>query len=202
MNRSRRNWWLIVFGLVLLMAGFSTWSYPSWAQTVPPTTTPTPTLPAVHPLYGNCNTSENGTIPPPVFEPFLPNSIYVDWCGHALLTLAPQNNVTASQLTQNPVFDPTIGHRIGLFYTTDITETGWFIAQYSYRVDFTNFADLNERSVTLLRELCPLGNICNEILLAKIGKLGATFSVLDAAGEHPLDRPNNKIFVPYASNRK
>jgi hypothetical protein len=140
-----------------------------------------------------------GTVPPPVFEPFLPHSIYVDWCSQALLTIAPPGASAARLRTGEPGFDPAVGHRIGLFYTTEDTTTGWFIARYSYRVDFVDFEDLAERKVALLREICPLGNICNELLLAKIGKLSAAWSVLNAAGEQQIDPLTNKIFVPYVS---
>jgi hypothetical protein len=206
MNRSRSSWLLVVFGLVLLLAGVGPWPRAGWTQTVPP-----PPLPAVHPLYGDCEEDAGGTVPPPVFEPFLPNSIYVDWCGQALLTIAPPGVGAASLPAGEPGFDPAVGHRIGLFYHTadrddddedrdDDGETGWFIAKYSYRVDFDDFEDLRERKVALLREICPLGNSCNELLLAKLGKLSAEWSVLNAAGEQQIN-PLNKIFVPYVSNQ-
>jgi hypothetical protein len=194
MKRSRSRWLLVIFGLLLLLTSLAPGPQAGWAQTVPPPT------PAEHPLYGDCDEEPGGTIGtvPPVFEPFLPNSIYVDWCGHALLTIAPPVGAAAGVHG----FDPTVGHRIGLFYTTETTETGWSIARYSYRVDFTGFDDLSERQIALLRELCPQGNICNELLLAQIGKLGATWRVVNATGEHSITQPNHQLFMPYVSNEE
>ena len=202
MNRTLSIPLLVVFAVVLLLSGMAAGPGAGWAQTMPQ-------LPAVHPLYGDCGdengsiptpTPPDGTVPTPAFEPFLPNSIYVDWCGHALLTIA-QPATAADLAASDQGFDPTVGHRIGLFYTDDDTVTGWRIANYSYRVDFSA-QELAERKIALLRELCPLGNPCNEILLAKIGRLGATYSLLNANGEEPLNPGGNqlnRLFAPYVS---
>jgi hypothetical protein len=217
MNRTLKWPVVVVFGLILFLAGVSAGPTSGWAQgeESTPSATPTPSLPAVHPLYGDCGedgeengtipspTPDNGTVPPtPVFEPFLPNSIYVDWCGHALLTIALSGTLASTLPASSTGFDPAVGHRIGLFYSTDEDETGWRIANYSYRVDFTA-DELEDRKVALLRELCPLGNICNEILLAKLGKLGAEFSLLNENGEQrlaPVGAQTNRVFAPYVSN--
>jgi hypothetical protein len=196
MKHSRNLWLLIALLLVLLLAGLGGLPDGSLAQTVPPP------LPAVHPLYGECEQESDGTLPPPLpeFEPFLPNSIYVDWCGQAILTLAQPGASAANLRGNTPGSDPTVGHRIGLFYSNDQTETGWLIAGYSYRVDFAE-AELRARKTTLLRELCPLGDICNELLVAQLGREGTTFSVLNANGEQQLQPQTSKLFVPFVSNK-
>jgi hypothetical protein len=195
MNRTLSIPLLVVFGVILLLAGMAAGPGAGWAQTVPQ-------LPAVHPLYGDCeeDTGEEGTVPQPVFEPFLPNSIYVDWCGHALLTIA-QPATAAGVPSSLEAFDPRVGHRIGLFYTDDDTPTGWMIAKYSYRVRYTA-SELATRKTVLLREICPLGNPCNELLLANISHLSAQFSLLNADGEVPLTpvgSQSNKLFAPFVS---
>ncbi len=193
MNRNHFVWLLCILAVLLFLASVHPGPRAGWAQTVPPPTPP------VHPLYGKCEENPGGTVPTPSFEPFLPNSIYVDWCGHALLTIAPPNAEAASVSAARAGFDPTLGHRIGFFYSTETTETGWLIARYSYRVDFTDFQDLEARITTLLRELCPQGNICNELLVAWFNKLGAEQRLINAAGTHRLGSAENKLFVPYVS---
>jgi hypothetical protein len=210
MNRRLSVWLVIVFCVLLLLAGMASGPSAGWAQTVPST-------PAVHPLYGDCTEDGEGggtipsptpdsTVPPtPAFEPFLPNSIYVDWCAHALLTIAQPGVAAASVPAASATFDPAVGHRIGVYYNTnalegvDDSDTGWFIANYSYRVDFTP-EEFAARKVALLREICPLGNPCNELLLAKLSKLGAEFSLMNASGEHRI-APNgggaNQLFLPF-----
>jgi hypothetical protein len=149
-------------------------------------------------FYGLCD--DNGTVPlpTPTFEPFLPNSIYVDWCGEAILTIAPPGETIPNLPASAAQFDPAVGHRIGLFYSTDTTDTGWWIANDSYRVDYSA-QELAARKIALLRELCPLGNMCNEILIAQVGRLGAQYSLLDASGERQLNQVESKIFAPLVS---
>jgi hypothetical protein len=191
MNHNRSFWLVSVLAVLLFLANVELGPRTSWAQTVPP--------PPVHPLYGECEENPGGTVPAPSFEPFLPNSIYVDWCGHARLTIAPPDAEAASVSAARPGFDAPLGQRIGFFYTTQTTDTGWFIASYSYRIDFTDLQDLEARITALLRELCPQGNICNELLVAEITKLGAEQKLINAAGKHQLDSAEQKLFVPYVS---
>jgi hypothetical protein len=208
MNRKWNGWIVAVFGLLLLLSGFAALPTQGQAQGVLLTpTAPSDQLPAVHPLYGDCDDG-NGTIPggtvpspTPAFEPFQPNSIYVDWCGEAILTIAPPGETIPNPPASAAQFDPTVGHRIGLFYSTDTADTGWWIANYSYRVDYSA-QELAERKSALLRELCPLGNICNQILIAQVGKLGAQYSLLDASGERPLNQGETKVFVPFVSSQE
>jgi hypothetical protein len=124
------------------------------------------------------------------------------------LTITQPGVAAASVPAASSAFDPAVGNRIGVFYNTnalddvDDPDTGWFIANYSYRVDFTP-EEFEARKGALLREICPLGDICNELLLAKVSKLGAAFSLLNASGEHrvaPRGGEANQLFLPFVRN--